>query len=211
MISVFLVVMLCILLHIMLPASSGFQVRRNEWKCRQHVLPSLWCLSTKPLVCDITFQKTVIFIVIYVQWISGSPPLNTKINWKNESDYSVPFIFQFWSIIKTFIKQLKISHIWNTIKERSENFFGNSIWNIIIEILIAMKEMSIDHNIKFGLHFFLYVSVGMNWSYMYVVVLLYVCKTCHAVLDIRVVYIHSDTFKVHIKCLFLRQCTQKYY
>jgi len=36
---------------------------------------------------------------VYVQWISGSLPLKTNVNWKNEAYYSVPFIFQVWAII----------------------------------------------------------------------------------------------------------------
>lgn len=66
-----------------------------------------------------------------------------------------------------------------------------------------MKDVSTDQNIKL-LCIFLYGSVGMNWRYVYVVVLLYVSKTCYAILDIRMAYIDSDIFKLHIKCPYLR-------
>jgi hypothetical protein len=79
---------------------------------------------------------------------------------------------------------LNNTHIWNTIQEKNEKNFGNSIWNIIIEIylliykipdsynwLVAMKEIITDQNIKL-LCIFLYGSVGMNWRYVYMVVLL---------------------------------------
>lgn len=117
------------------------QVRRNERKCRQHVFPRLWCLSTNPWVCDITFQKTTIVIVIYIQWISGFLPLKTKVNWKIEAYYSVPFIFQVWAIIMTFIQQSKQhSRLKYHTKTKNKNWknFGNSIWNIIIEIYLLI-------------------------------------------------------------------------
>ena len=106
------------------------QVRRNEWKCEQHVFPKLWCLSTNPWVCDMTFQKTTIFIVIYVQWIPGSVPLKTKVNWKMK--LTIQFRLFFWSEqLSWFLSNnlnnirgnLNNTHIWNTLQERTEKFW----------------------------------------------------------------------------------------
>ena len=99
------------------------QVRRNEWKCEQHVFPKLWCLSTNPWLYYITFHKTTIFIVICVQWISGSFPLKTKFNWKNEAYYSVPFIFRHEQLLWLLSKNLNNTHFWNAIQERTEKFW----------------------------------------------------------------------------------------
>ena len=44
----------------------------------------------------------------------------------------------------------------------------------------------------------------MNWRYVYVVVLLYVSKTCYAILDIRGAYIDSGIFKLRIKYSYFR-------
>jgi len=66
-----------------------------------------------------------------------------------------------------------------------------------------MKEINTDLNIKL-LCIFLYGSVGMNWRYVYVVVLLYVSKTCYAILDIRGAYIDSGIFKLRIKYSYFR-------
>lgn len=128
----------------------------------------LWCLSTNPWVCDITFQKTTVFIVIYVQRLSGSLPLKTKVNWKNEANYSVLFIFQVWAIIMTFIIQSKQHSylkyhtrkkwkIWQFyLKHYNRNIFTD-LYNIRFIKLINSHERHkhwSEHQV--ALHFFIW-------------------------------------------------------
>jgi hypothetical protein len=99
------------------------QIRRNEWQWGQHVPPKLWCLSIKIWVCDITFQKTAIFIIICIQWISGSLSVKIKVNWRSQANHSVPFIFHVWAYIMYFIRTAEREWCLKYHKRKNWNFW----------------------------------------------------------------------------------------